>query len=130
MAADAEDTRRVRGFCGLCIARCGTVATVESGRFTRLDPDPEHPTGAAICAKVRAAPELVYSTDRLARPLRRRGPKGDADPRWEEIPTSRPQSTSILGSRPLRPASASARSCASTSPSLSGKAGDEVASPC
>ena len=74
-----------RGFCGLCIARCGTIATVENGRFTRLDPDPEHPTGAAICAKGRAAPELVYSKDRLTRPLRRRRPKGDADPGWEEI---------------------------------------------
>src|SRR5215213_6205986 len=85
MAAYPEDTRRVRGFCGLCIARCGTVATVENGRFTRLDPDPEHPTGAAICAKGRAAPELVYSEDRLALPLRRRRPKGDGDPGWEEI---------------------------------------------
>ena len=75
----------MRGFCGLCIARCGTVATVEGGRFTRLDPDPTHPTGAAICAKGRAAPELVYSKNRLTRPLRRRRPKGDADPGWEEI---------------------------------------------
>ena len=85
MTADVEDTRRVRGFCGLCIARCGTIATVENGRFTRLDPDPSHPTGAAICAKGRAAPELVYSKERLTRPLRRRRPKGDADPGWEEI---------------------------------------------
>ena len=83
--ADVEDMRRVRGFCGLCIARCGTIATVESGRFTRLDPDPSHPTGAAICAKGRAAPELVYSKERLTRPLRRRRPKGDPDPGWEEI---------------------------------------------
>jgi anaerobic selenocysteine-containing dehydrogenase len=58
---------------------------VENGRFTRLDPDPTHPTGAAICAKGRAAPELVYHKDRLTRPLRRRQPKGDADPGWEEI---------------------------------------------
>src|SRR5919206_5260381 len=85
MAPDTGDARRVRGFCGLCIARCGTVATVESGRFTRLDPDPTHPTGAAICAKGRAAPELVYSKDRLTRPLRRQRPKGDPDPGWEEI---------------------------------------------
>ncbi|HXW25296.1 MAG TPA: molybdopterin-dependent oxidoreductase, partial [Xanthobacteraceae bacterium] len=77
--------RQVRGYCGLCIARCGTIATVENGRFTRLDPDPEHPTGAAICAKGRAAPELVYHKDRLTRPLRRRRPKGDPDPGWEEI---------------------------------------------
>ena len=63
----------------------GTIATVESGRFTRLDPDPAHPTGAAICAKGRAAPELTYHPDRLTRPLRRTRPKGDADPGWREI---------------------------------------------
>src|SRR5262249_17305807 len=85
MVADARGERRVKGFCGLCIARCGTIATIENGRFTRLDPDPTHPTGAAICAKGRAAPELVYSRDRLTRPLRRRRPKGDPNPDWEEI---------------------------------------------
>jgi len=85
MTADVQGVHRVRGFCGLCIARCGTIATVENGRFTRLDPDPAHPTGAAICAKGRAAPELVYHKDRLTRPLRRGRPKGDPDPGWQEI---------------------------------------------
>ena len=85
MSLDVAGVRQVRGYCGLCIARCGTVATVRDGRFTRLDPDPAHPTGAAICAKGRAAPELVYHGDRLKRPLRRTRPKGDADPGWEEI---------------------------------------------
>jgi anaerobic selenocysteine-containing dehydrogenase len=78
-------TARVHGFCGLCIARCGSIATVEDGRFTRLDPDPAHPTGQALCAKGRAAPELVYSPQRLTQPLRRTRPKGDADPGWVEI---------------------------------------------
>lgn len=81
----ARGVRRVKGFCGLCIARCGTIATVENGRFTRLDPDPSHPTGSAICAKGRAAPELVYSKERLAKPLRRTNPKGAKDPGWKEI---------------------------------------------
>ena len=75
----------VHGYCGLCIARCGTVATVEDGRFTRLDPDPAHPTGQALCAKGRAAPELVYHPERLTHPLRRTRPKGEADPGWERI---------------------------------------------
>lgn len=79
------ETRRVHGFCGLCIARCGSIATVEDGRFTRLDPDPAHPTGAALCAKGRAAPEIVYAKDRLTRPLERTRPKGDSDPGWREI---------------------------------------------
>jgi anaerobic selenocysteine-containing dehydrogenase len=85
MSAEVPNVHRVQGYCSLCIARCGTVATVTDGRFTRLDPDPTHPTGAAICAKGRAAPELVYHKDRLRRPLRRTRPKGDSDPGWEEI---------------------------------------------
>ena len=31
MAVNTGDSRRVPGFCGLCIARCGTIATVEGG---------------------------------------------------------------------------------------------------
>src|ERR1700674_6068595 len=85
MSAEIPNVRQVHGYCGLCIARCGTVATVTDGRFTRLDPDPSHPTGQAICAKGRAAPELVYHTERLKYPLRRTRPKGDPDPGWERI---------------------------------------------
>jgi len=85
MSAEIPNIRRVHGYCSLCIARCGTVATVRDGRFTRLEPDPTHPTGEAICAKGRAAPELVYHKDRLKRPLRRTRSKGDSDPGWEEI---------------------------------------------
>jgi anaerobic selenocysteine-containing dehydrogenase len=77
--------QHIQGYCGLCIARCGTIATVENGRFTRLDPDPSHPTGHAICAKGRAAPELVYHPERLIHPLRRTRPKGDPDPGWRQI---------------------------------------------
>ena len=82
---DDTVTRRIQGYCGLCIARCGSIATVTDGRFTRLDPDLAHPTGQALCAKGRAAPELVYHPDRLTHPVRRTRPKGDPDPGWERI---------------------------------------------
>ena len=82
---DRSPVKKIHGYCGLCIARCGCIATVEDGRFTRLDPDPSHPTGQALCAKGRAAPELVYSPDRLTVPLKRTRPKGDADPGWVAI---------------------------------------------
>src|SRR5215470_19411905 len=77
--------QRIHGYCGLCRAACGTVATVDHGHFIRLDPDPSHPTGQAICAKGRAAPELVYHPERLTHPLRRTRPKGEADPGWERM---------------------------------------------
>ncbi|HXO91654.1 MAG TPA: molybdopterin-dependent oxidoreductase, partial [Stellaceae bacterium] len=83
--ADSTSGQRVHGYCGLCIARCGCVAVVEDGRFTRLEPDPAHPTGQALCAKGRAAPELVYHFERLTHPLRRTRPKGDPNPGWERI---------------------------------------------
>jgi anaerobic selenocysteine-containing dehydrogenase len=83
--AEHADVRRVRGYCGLCIARCGAVAIVEGGRFARLEPDPTHPTGEALCAKGRAAPELVYHPERLTHPLRRTRPKGEPNPGWERI---------------------------------------------
>ena len=83
--ADHPSLQRVHGYCGLCIARCGAVAIVEDGRFTRLEPDPAHPTGQALCAKGRAAPELVYHPERLRHPLRRTRPKGEPDPGWEPI---------------------------------------------
>jgi anaerobic selenocysteine-containing dehydrogenase len=79
------DSKRIPGYCGLCIARCGALATVQDGRFIRLDPDPSHPTGQALCAKGRASPELVYHQERLTHPLRRTRPKGDPDPGWERI---------------------------------------------
>jgi anaerobic selenocysteine-containing dehydrogenase len=83
--ADSTSGQRVHGYCGLCIARCGCVAVVEDGRFTRLEPDPAQPTGEALCAKGRAAPELVYHPERLTHPLRRTRPKGDPNPGWERI---------------------------------------------
>ncbi|GAA1959109.1 molybdopterin-dependent oxidoreductase [Amycolatopsis minnesotensis] len=75
----------VRGYCTLCRSRCGAVYTVESGALRGVRPDPDHPTGAAMCPKGRAAPELVHSPERLRRPLRRTTPKSDPDPRWREI---------------------------------------------
>ncbi|UCG26527.1 MAG: molybdopterin-dependent oxidoreductase [Chloroflexota bacterium] len=78
-------TERLPSYCALCISRCGATAVVENGRFTALEPDPSHPTGKALCAKGRAAPELVYHPDRLLYPLKRTRPKGDPDPGWQQI---------------------------------------------
>ena len=85
MAEASRSIERIPGYCGLCVSRCGSIATVEGGRFVALDPDPAHPTGRALCAKGRAAPELVYHPERLRHPLRRTRPKGDPDPGWERI---------------------------------------------
>jgi anaerobic selenocysteine-containing dehydrogenase len=74
-----------RGYCALCVSRCGCVGRVEDGVLTRVDPDPDHPTGQALCVKARTAPEAVYAPERLLRPLRRTRPKGDPDPGWQAL---------------------------------------------
>jgi len=73
------------GYCALCISRCGCVATLEDGILARVDADPAHPTGQALCVKAKAAAEAVYAPDRILYPLRRSRPKGAADPGWERI---------------------------------------------
>ena len=80
-----DDTRRIPAYCPLCVSRCGCEAVVENGRLVAIEPDPSHPTGKALCAKGRAAPELVDAPDRLLFPLRRTRPKGDPDPGWRRI---------------------------------------------
>ncbi len=84
-ASHIAGRRRTKTYCPLCIARCGAVATVEGGRLLSLEPDPTHPTGKALCAKGRAAPELVHDSDRLLHPMKRTRPKGDPDPGWARI---------------------------------------------
>ena len=85
MEAHEQSSQRIPCYCALCISRCGALAVVENGRFVALEPDPSHPTGRALCAKGRAAPELVYHPDRLLYPLKRTRPKGDPDPGWQRI---------------------------------------------
>lgn len=85
MTASAPHTERLPCYCALCVSRCGSIAVIEAGRFVALEPDPSHPTGKALCAKGRAAPELTYHPDRLQYPLKRSRPKGDPDPGWQRI---------------------------------------------
>ena len=81
----AQGETRVAGWCALCRSRCGCFSVVKDGRLLRIDPDPSHPTGRALCAKGQAAPQQVYSDDRLLYPMRRTRRKGDNDPGWQRI---------------------------------------------
>jgi len=60
-------TEHFHTYCAMCISRCGVVATVEDGRLTKVNADAAHPNGC-ICIKGTAAPEIVYSPDRLGTP--------------------------------------------------------------
>lgn len=80
----AMASEQIHTYCAMCVSRCGVVATLEDGRFDKVSVDPEHPNGC-ICIKGTAAPEIVYSPDRLRHPMVRTRPKGDPDPGWVPI---------------------------------------------
>jgi molybdopterin guanine dinucleotide-containing S/N-oxide reductase-like protein len=65
-----------------CPDACGVLITVEDGRATKIQGDPEHPvTRGFLCAKVAKYLDRVYSPDRVLYPMRRiaaKGPVADA----------------------------------------------------
>ena len=75
--------------CGMCGpggpgGGCGIYAFVKEGRFVKVAGMDESPVNlGAVCAKGHAAPQWVYSPDRLTHPLRRIGRKGEG--RFEKI---------------------------------------------
>jgi anaerobic selenocysteine-containing dehydrogenase len=80
----ASTIEHIHSYCAMCTSRCGVVATVADGKFVGVHADPDHPNGC-ICVKGTAAPEIVYSPDRLRSPLMRTRPKRDPNPGWVEV---------------------------------------------
>jgi len=70
-----------------CPDACGVLITVEDGRATRVQGDPEHPvTRGFLCAKVAKYLDRVYSPDRVFYPMRRVMGKGAGAPRTGQSP--------------------------------------------
>jgi anaerobic selenocysteine-containing dehydrogenase len=62
-----------------CPDACSVLITIENGRATKIQGDPEHPvTRGFLCAKVAKYLDRVYSPDRVLFPMRRVKPKGPA----------------------------------------------------
>src|SRR5579863_705093 len=60
-----------------CPDACGVLITVEDGRATKIQGDPEHPvTRGFLCGKVAKYLDRVYSPDRVLYPMRRIAAKG------------------------------------------------------
>lgn len=61
-----------------CPDTCAIRVTVEGGRAVRVQGDPDHPpTHGALCTKVSRYPERTYHPERVLRPLKRVGRKGE-----------------------------------------------------
>jgi len=65
-----------------CPDACGVLITIQDGRATKIQGDPEHPvTRGFLCAKVAKYLDRVYSPERVLYPMRRKpgalkGPRG------------------------------------------------------
>jgi anaerobic selenocysteine-containing dehydrogenase len=67
--------RTEKGICGICPANCGVEIGLEHDRIVNIHPWKGHPQGIP-CVRGRHAPDIIYSSDRLKTPLKRKGPKG------------------------------------------------------
>ncbi len=79
-AAAKEGEKVIPTFCGMCgpSGICGIYAFTKNGRFTKVAGMKEAPSNmGGLCPKGQAAPQWVYSPDRLKQPLRRVGKKGE-----------------------------------------------------
>ncbi|ATW28921.1 dehydrogenase [Candidatus Formimonas warabiya] len=72
--------------CGVCPGGCAIEAEVEEGKLAAVHPGKNVPFGN-LCVRGKAAPEIVYSPDRLHKPLLRTGERGEGKFRqasWDE----------------------------------------------
>jgi anaerobic selenocysteine-containing dehydrogenase len=77
-AAAAE--KAIPTFCAMCgpSAGCGILAIVRDGKFVGIESWPDAPLNhGKNCPKAHAAPQWVYSEQRLKYPLKRVGAKGE-----------------------------------------------------
>lgn len=82
----SSSERAVPTFCAMCGPGpgCGIYAFVKNGRFTRIEGMEESPLNIGkVCPKAHAAPQWVYSPQRLKHPLKRTGTKGQG--KFEKI---------------------------------------------
>jgi|SRR5208283_3219250 len=82
-----------------CPDTCGVLVTIEDGRATKIQGDPEHRvTRGFLCAKVAKYLDRVYSAVRVLYPMRRAKPKGPV----AKIPTLRQTQGRLSGAKDAR----------------------------
>ncbi len=64
--------------CGICPGGCGILATLDEGKLVSVKPHKGAAYGS-LCVRGEAAPDILYSPDRLDTPLIRIGKKGSGE---------------------------------------------------
>ena len=67
-----------------CHGGCGVLAHIKDGKLVKIEGDREHPWNQGrLCARVLAMTQYVEHPDRLTKPLKRVGKRGEG--KWKEI---------------------------------------------
>jgi len=70
--------------CAMCPSRCAAIAYKENGYVVKIEGHPESQrTLGVMCAKGQAGVTQIYDPDRILRPLRRVGKRGEGN--WKQI---------------------------------------------
>ena len=77
----SPETQTQKTLCRMCDDRCGIDVYMADGRIVDIKGNKDHIwNNGRLCAKARAAVDMVYHSERLLKPLKRT-PDG-----WQEIP--------------------------------------------
>ena len=78
----STDAKKVPTICPFCGCGCGFLVTVENGKVTNIEGDPQHPINrGSACSKGSAVAQIADNPKRLTRPLYR--PPGGVE--WQEV---------------------------------------------
>ena len=76
--------RIIKSVCAHCNIACGIRIRVKGSKVVKVEGDPECPLSQGqLCPKGQSSLELLYHPDRLKRPLKRMGARGQG--RWQAI---------------------------------------------
>ncbi|WP_419176452.1 thiosulfate reductase PhsA [Desulfosediminicola sp.] len=76
--------QHINSMCEMCSTRCPITAEIINGKNVYLGGNPLAKSfGGSVCARGGAGHSLLYDPDRLVKPIRRVGERGEG--KWEEI---------------------------------------------
>lgn len=86
MSSGSEISETKKAICGVCPGGCAVLAKMQDGELIAVAPLQNVPFGN-LCVRGKAAPEIVYSPDRIKKPLMRTGGRGEGrfrEASWNE----------------------------------------------
>ncbi len=84
--AAAENVKWVKGVCRYCGTGCGVLIKVQDGKAVAVKGDPNNHNAGLLCLKGAMLIPVIYSKDRLTRPMMRKsGKRSPLEPvSWDE----------------------------------------------